>query len=178
MTLADYKMLHAPEMAEDAFVAALRDSPAAGEARTMYRTLKVEGVSPACFLGFFHVESKYGTVGVCNDYDTKNPGNVRTPASLSLSASLTPDIPGKGRYAKYATWTNGTLDWAKRIKGPKYAGSALLTVRQVLPKYAPSHDNNDPDAYARTVLAMVERWGGKGDKVALRIGCGLTRGTL
>jgi hypothetical protein len=31
-------------------------------------------------------------------------------------------------------------------------------VREVLPKYAPGGDSNDPDAYARTVLALIEQW--------------------
>jgi len=163
MTLSDYPMNHAAEVSRERFVAILaeNDSPAVAEGAAMYDTLVASGVSVLVFLGFYHVESRMGKVGVCKDYDTKNPGNVRTPASLSLSASLTPEIPGKGRYAMYPTWTFGTLDWCKRIKGPKYAESGLLTVRQVLPKYAPSSDRNDPDSYARTVLAMVERWGGK-----------------
>ena len=134
MTLADNPMCHHPEMTEDVFVATLRLSPAGNEAQEMYRILVRQGLSPAVFLGFFWVESKYGTVGVAADYNTKNPGNVRTPEDSALGTQ-TPEVPGKGRYAWYPVWVNGTLDWCLRIKGPKYAGSGLSTVRQVSVSY-------------------------------------------
>jgi len=130
-TLSDYKMLHKPEMTEAEFVEILSDSPAAGEARAMYRTLKAEGVSPAVLAGFFWVESKFGAVGVCRDHKTKSPGNVRTPEYERLASGMV-DVPGKGRYAKYATWADGTEDWCHRIKGPKYGATGLATVREVL----------------------------------------------
>ena len=34
------------------------------------------------------------------------------------------------------------------------------TIDTIVPVYAPSHDQNDPDAYIRTVKRLVARWRG------------------
>lgn len=158
MTLADYDIAGAPDLTLAAFAGPLDtwDSPALSEAGAMYRALVDAGVRPSVFLAFFWVESKFGTTGIVKLFDTKNPGNVRTPEITSALTTIV-DTP-RGKFARYPTWESGARDWAARMVGPKYAGVGLRTVRQVLPKYAPSADSNDPDAYARAVLARVEEW--------------------
>lgn len=156
--IPDYPMAGPPDMTLSGFVRLLaeQDSPANGEAEAMYAACLAEGVSPVTHLAFFWHESHFGKLGICQDYDTKNPGNVRSPEDPSLGEI----IPTRGGpFAKFPTWENGTLDWGKRIRGPKYAGAGLMTVRQVLPKYAPTGDNNDPEAYIRSVLTYVETHG-------------------
>ena len=156
MTLHDYPMAGPADMTLAAFTKVLADanSPARFEASGMYSRLVNNGVSPAVFLGFFQVESRFGTVGVVVTHDTKNPGNVRTPEEPATAIEIV-QTP-RGPFARYATWTLGTYDWCKRILGPKYAGSGLRTVRQVLPKYAPEDDDNVPEAYIASVLRFVE----------------------
>jgi N-acetyl-anhydromuramyl-L-alanine amidase AmpD len=150
-------------MTREAFRDVLRrgDSPALPDAGNMYDALVAEGVRPAVFLAFFMVESQLGTQGIVKEYVTRNPGNVRTPEMPGL-ASGSVDTP-RGTFATYPSWGAGTKDWAKRLKGPKYAGAGLTSVRQVLPKYAPSTDSNDPDKYADKVVSLVEQWASAGD---------------
>jgi N-acetyl-anhydromuramyl-L-alanine amidase AmpD len=130
-------------------------SPALAEAGAMYGALVARQVHPAVFLGFFQQESRFGMVGICNDYATKNPGNVRTPEQAGAGAVIqTP----RGQFVRYPTWVSGTADWALRMRGPKYEGAGLTTVREVLPKYAPKSDQNDPQVYADHVIAAVQAW--------------------
>lgn len=156
--IADYPIIGPPDLTREQFRKILRDgnSPALAEADSMYLALTNADVRPAVLLAFFWVESRFGTVGVAKDFDTKNPGNVRS--SERATATRTIVQTPRGPFAKYPTWADGTADWAARMVGPKYAGAGLATVRRVLPKYAPSADSNDPDAYARTVLSLIDDW--------------------
>lgn len=158
MPLSDYAITGQAALSRERFGAILRagGSPAAPESDSMYLLLRNADVRPEILLAFFWVESKFGTVGVAHDFNTKNPGNVRSPERATL-ARVTVQTP-RGTFAKYPTWADGCGDWAARLTGPKYAGAGLTTVREVLPKYAPSQDSNDPHAYAATVLALIESW--------------------
>lgn len=146
-----------PDVPYDRFKAALTDvgSPAAPEAHGMYSHLAAHRVHPSVFLAFFRHESGYGLLGICKEYDTRNPGNVRTPEvpSAGVTVVQTP----RGQFAKFPDWRTGTADWAARLAGPKYAGAGLTTVRQVLPKYAPSSEN-DTERYIASVLADIARF--------------------
>ena len=147
-----------PRISKAAFARVLVQaaSPAATIAAELYDLCVGEGVDPAVALAFFGHESSYGTAGITKVYDTKNWGNVRTPEDARLGQPIS--IPGRGSFVKYPTWQNGLLDWCHRLKGPKYAGSGLLTVESILPKYAPGSDGNSPARYAQAVRAAVEDW--------------------
>jgi hypothetical protein len=156
--LDDYAIAGPADLSRAAFARLLRQaqSPAAPEAGPMYDALVSAGVRPAVALAFFGHESRFGTTGICAEYQTHNIGNVRSPERAGPGVTVV-DTP-RGAFASYQTWTLGASDWALRLRGPKYEGRGLLTVRQVLPVYAPPSDGNDPDAYARAVLASIERW--------------------
>lgn len=129
------------------------DSPAAPADPSLYAIPERYGIDPAVALAFFEHESKYGKVGVCKEFDTKNWGNVRTPYDPTLSTGSTPHP-----FAKYATWQDGLEDWCKRILY-RYIGLWQLdTVRKALPKYAPGSDGNAPQRYADAVIANVRKW--------------------
>jgi N-acetyl-anhydromuramyl-L-alanine amidase AmpD len=146
-----------PDVPYDRFKAVLTEagSPAAPEAHGMYSHLAAHRVHPSVFLAFFRHESGYGLLGICKEYDTRNPGNVRTPEvpSVGVTVVQTP----RGQFAKFPDWRTGTGDWAARMAGPKYAGAGLITVRQVLPKYAPSSEN-DTERYIASVLSDIQRY--------------------
>jgi hypothetical protein len=156
--MEDYPITGPAGLSRERFGAILREagSPAATEADSMYLALRSADVRPEVMLAFFWVESKFGTSGIAAQFQTKSPGNVRSPERATLSRTIV-QTP-RGPFAKYPTWADGAGDWAARLTGPKYAGAGLTTVRQVLPKYAPRPDGNDPHAYARTVLALIEQW--------------------
>jgi N-acetyl-anhydromuramyl-L-alanine amidase AmpD len=157
--LVDYDIKGPPDLTIDRFIRILTDagSPATGEAAAIYASLDHHGVRPSVWLAFGWVESKLGREGIVAEYNTHNMGNVRSPELPALGKTI--DTP-RGRFATYLGWTEGAYDWGARMVGPKYAGADLTTVRQVLPKYAPSSDSNDPDAYARAALAKIEEWVG------------------
>jgi hypothetical protein len=164
--LDDYPLLGPADLSRAAFTRVLREtrSPALAESRGMYDALVAAGVRPAPFLAFFRQESRFGLEGTAAQYQTHNPGNVRTPELANVATTVaTP----RGRFASYPDWTTGTRDWAARMRGAKYAGRGLRTVRQVLPVYAPAADGNDPQAYATAVLASIERWLKEGGMVQL-----------
>lgn len=147
-----------PRISEAKFELVLNQhqSPAAAEARQLYRICVAEGIDPAVALAFFYHESSLGKAGICKEFDLKNWGNVRTPEDPKLGQSI--QIPGRGPFCKYATWSMGLLDWCKRMKGPKYAGAGLHTVETIIPKYAPSSDGNAPNSYIKAVRSLVEDW--------------------
>lgn len=148
----------APRISAARFAAVLQQaqSPAAALSAELYAICVEEGIDPAVALAFFVHESSAGTAGLTKQFGLKNWGNVRSPEDISLGIVI--PIPGRGNFAKYASWQAGLRDWCKRIKGPKYAGVGLTTVETILPKYAPSSDNNNPARYAEAVRQMVARW--------------------
>ena len=148
----------APRISSARFASVLEQykSPAAPLASELYGICVEEGIDPGVALAFFVHESSAGTAGLTKTYDLKNWGNVRSPEDANLGTAI--PIPGRGNFAKYISWQNGLRDWCKRIKGPKYAGSGLVTVEQITPKYAPSSDANNPAQYAVAVREMVAKW--------------------
>lgn len=135
----------------------LRDaqSPAAEWGNELWTVCQFEGIDPAVALAFFRHESTFGKAGICKDYDTKNWGNVRSPEDPAAGAI----IPTRGGpFAKYSSWQLGLVDWCRRLKGPKYAGEGRMTVETIIPKYAPSSDNNNEQAYVNAVKADVAKW--------------------
>jgi hypothetical protein len=160
MSQGDEPISGPPDLTPARFAAILAEarSPAAPFAGTIYDAFVVTGVRPSITLAFFKHESRFGTQGVAATYNTRNWGNVRSAERPELAGA--PVETPRGRFATYPTWTAGALDWSYRLTGPKYAGRGLLTVRQVLPVYAPPSDGNDPDAYADAVIADVRAWVG------------------
>lgn len=159
MALSDYELAGRADLSAAEFRKILQSaaSPAAPEAEAMWAALAQIGVRPAAFLAFFREEGNFGLAGIQPKYGTKNPGNVRAPERPALAKGSVTD-PNRGTFAVYASWELGTADWAYRLRGPKYEGAGLHTVRQVLPKYAPQADGNSPDAYVRHVLAAIDQW--------------------
>ena len=108
--LNDYPIAGPADLSHAAFARVLQDgrSPTVPEAGAMYDALVAAGVSPATFLAFFQHESRFGTVGICKEFDTRNPGNVRTPERAEPGVTIV-ETP-RGRFAKYPDWTMGTRD--------------------------------------------------------------------
>jgi DNA-directed RNA polymerase specialized sigma24 family protein len=81
--------------------------------------------------------------GIAKDFTAR-----RTPATSAAPSG--PRSRGRscrrraGRSPSTRPGPTGRSDWAARLIGPKYAGAGLTTVRQVLPRYAPSGDRTTP----------------------------------
>ncbi len=147
-----------PRISKATFVNVLRtaNSPAAPEAESMYDGCASVGVDPALLLAFFQHESSYGKAGICKTHDTRNPGNVRKAYNTSRGRQL--QIEGRGPFWKFDSWTEGSIDWAERMKVVYSQQKGLDTVEKAIPIYAPSSDNNKPERYIQSVLTAVKTW--------------------
>lgn len=124
------------------------NSPAVGAADAMYNLGVEYGIDPAFCLAFFVNESTAGTAGVART--TKSVGNIRTTAGYA-------DYQG---YRKYDSWEQGIEDWYRLIRDLYIGQWNLTTVDQIIPVYAPTFDNNNPDHYVSTVKTLVSSWRG------------------
>lgn len=169
MTLVDRNSVvvnTGPRITADQFAKILEavSSPALVEAALCYKVIVAEGIDPAYCLASFAVESAYGTVGICHDYGTYNPGNCRS-SSIGIRESITD--PQKGTFVKYPNWYFGFKDMAHRLidKAFPYAQAGAKTIRAILPLWAPGADSNSPDSYVNTVVNLMNRWIGKGERM-------------
>lgn len=124
-------------------------SPAAGLGQHLYDLGVRYGIDPAYALAFFVHESGCGTKGVARF--THSLGNIR----------WTDGFDNYEGYRKYASWEGGMEDWYKLITGLYINGWGLRTVDAIIPRYAPSGDNNDPPSYIASVKSLVDTWRGK-----------------
>lgn len=134
-------------------VLASYNSPAVGHGQEIYDLGLKYGINPAISLAFFIHESGAGSnpawAGWKEDgTTTKNIGNI----------ICTPGYNCYGRFRDYDTWAAGIEDWYKLISELYVGEWGRTTVEQIIPKYAPSADNNDENAYINVVKALVEGW--------------------
>lgn len=122
-------------------------SPACGTGQQMYDLGVQYRIDPIWCLAFFQHESSLGLKGEATI--TRNMGNLR---SSSLEAFE------RDGYAVFYSWPEGYKAWYALISGPLYVGAGLTTPEQILQRYAPAGDNNDPDQYARAVEQDVQNW--------------------
>lgn len=124
------------------------NSPALDDAQAFYDLGVARGIDPAYCLAFFIVESGAGTRGVART--TYSIGNIRA----------LPGQPQYDGYRQYTSWREGIADWYRLIDEVYIRDRGELTIDAIVPVYAPSFDQNDPDAYIRTVKRLVARWRG------------------
>ena len=117
-----------------------RGSPAYGNGQVFWDLGVAYKIDPAYFLAFFAKESSMGADP--NWQQTNNPGNI-----ICLSECTS-------RFQYYDSWAEGAEAWYSLISR-KYAGQS---VHQILSVYAPASDGNNPNAYADTVLQLVQQW--------------------
>lgn len=144
-----------PDMTLDQWAAILINGStlSAADINAGYQAVVAERVSPAFVLAIFWVESHFGQIGICAQYNTKNPGNTR---SSFLVPGEVVDTP-QGPYIRYDSWLKGFQDLAARLVG-KQQYQGLSTIGQVLPVFAPTKDNNDPAAYIQSVVNLINGW--------------------
>jgi hypothetical protein len=121
-------------------------SPAAGSGQDLYNLGVQYNIDPAFALAVFHHESNYGKYGEAAN--SLSLGNLRC---ISGAACV-------NGYAWFNSWQDGYSAFYKLIAGPMYVGSGLTTPAAIIPKYAPSGDNNDPSGYIAAVQADVQIW--------------------
>lgn len=131
-----------PERWRQQLVAA--GSPIAAEWEATYAAAKPH---TALCLAMLEVESRYATRFNANVPENKNPLNLRPPSG--------------GGYMAFDSYTEAVRAWRDRITDPAYKGGVYdktVTILELIERYAPANDSNDPSAYAAIVAARVTSW--------------------
>ncbi len=121
-------------------------SPAQGTGQDLYTLSQAYGIDDAYALAFFKEESQFGTTGVARL--TKSLGNIRCTAGYTCRYG----------YRSYADYPSGYADWYQLIVNVYLHQWHLRMVQQIVPRYAPATDGNDPAAYSVAILQSVAMW--------------------
>ena len=124
------------------------NSPAAGEADSMYAACVQAGCDPAVAVAFFEHESSGGKAGVASY--THSIGNIRCTGDTDCFQT-----EDNGSFKRYASWTAGLQDWVKLLQFYKDSWH-LVTLEEIIPRYAPQADHNDEATYIASVKARVD----------------------
>jgi len=147
-----------PRISQATFEYMLRDSqsPAAPEARHAWAAVASQGVDPLFALAIFWHESRFGTVGIVQQHDLRNPGATR---SSRTGVGQPVDIPGRGQFWRYPKWTEGFRDLARRLVDPDftYRRQKAWAIGQVIALWAPRSDGNDPASYIASVVRFMSQ---------------------
>jgi len=126
-------------------VLAAANSKATGTGQALYDLSKKYGIDDAYALAFFEHESTFGTGGVARA--ALSLGNIRCSEGYQC-------IEG---YRAYSSWVAGYADWYRLIRDLYISQWGLRTVEQIIPKYAPSSEN-DVAGYIAAVEKAVQSW--------------------
>jgi Mannosyl-glycoprotein endo-beta-N-acetylglucosaminidase len=143
-----YSVLGKPTISADFInrVLASYNSPAAGKGQALYDMGVKYGIDPAFALAFFMHESSFGTQG-------------EAQVSLSLgNLRCIPNYKCQDGYAWFSSWEDGFQAWYELIRNLYVSQWGLTTVSQIIPKYAPSSDNNDEAAYIAALKHAIDTW--------------------
>lgn len=131
-------------------VLASYNSPAAGLGKAMYDLGVKYGIDPVYALAFFMHESLFGTTGEARV--TLSLGNLRCiPSRPCIDQN-------RGGYAQMYNWVDGFEQWYKLIRNLYVAQWGLVTVDQIIPRYAPNSDGNDEAGYIAALKHEVDAW--------------------
>jgi hypothetical protein len=121
-------------------------SPAAGKGQTLHDLGAQYGVDPAFALAFFMHESSFGTQGEARK--SLSLGNLR----------CIPNFRCEDNFAQFDTWEDGFKAWYQLIRNLYVAQWGLTTVDQIIPRYAPSADNNNEQGYIAALKHALDTW--------------------
>jgi hypothetical protein len=152
--VGDYHLEAAPSLNAGQIDAILADygSPAAGTGRDWMELGEKYGIDPAFGVAFFIHESSAATnpgwAGIKPDgTTTHNVGNIICAGYPTCY----------GRFRDYDSWQVGIEDWYRLIRHEYIESRNLQTVRQIIPIYAPSIEN-DVEQFIISVEQMVDSW--------------------
>jgi hypothetical protein len=133
------------------------NSPTAGMGQDLYNLGVQYGIDPVYALAFFMHESLFGTTGEARV--TLSLGNERCIQDRPcINTQGTTCQTGQSCYAKMNSWQDGFEEWFKLIRNLYVAQWGLVTVDQIIPKYAPNSDGNDEAAYIAAIKNTVDTW--------------------
>jgi N-acetyl-anhydromuramyl-L-alanine amidase AmpD len=152
----DYYIEGAPTISKKLFhdtLAANPRSPITDDADQYYDLCVQYRINPAVALAFFVKESSKGTAGISTQ--TLSWGNMRRARN---PARTTGTLNTQwGPFAIYKTWLDSLADWCENLLSEVYKGEGRTTVRSVIPKYAPSFENNT-NQYIQQTIDRITQW--------------------
>jgi hypothetical protein len=116
-------------------------SPAQGTGQALYDLSVTYQIDDAYALATFQKESSFGRAGVARE--THSLGNI-------ICAGYPTCL---GRFRSYRTWEEAYTDFYRLI-AREYVASGLTTVETIIPKYAPSSEN-DTVLYIHDVCRLM-----------------------
>ena len=125
-------------------------SPAIGEGHILYDLSVSYGIDPVYPLAFFEHESNFGLKGEANY--THSLGNLRCMSGYTCVDK------DRGGYTYFQSWGDGFKAWFDLITSSLYKGDGLTSIESIIPRYAPSADNNDESSYINSLLYCVNTW--------------------
>jgi hypothetical protein len=147
-----YIVTHKPTVTVAAInnMLAAHHSPVAGQGQMIYDESVKYGLDPAYVVSTFGHESNFGTRGEATK--SKSPGNLRCIASARCADG----------YAQFDTWQAGFDALGQLVAGSLYVGDHRIIPETIIPRFAPSADNNDEAAYIASLehITDVLRAGG------------------
>lgn len=157
----DYSLIAPPSVTPaqiDQILDAYR-SPATGTGQIFYDLGLEYGIDPAFAVAFFIHESGAGTNprwDGMKQFDASDPRRSTTTHNIgNISCAGYPSC--LGRWRDYPNWEAGIRDWYRLIAVEYIEGRGHRTVADVIPVYAPSHEN-DVQGYVSVVEQLVDGW--------------------
>jgi hypothetical protein len=152
----DYYIEGPPTISRQLFhdtLAATPRSPITDDADRYYDLCMQYRVNPAVALAFFVKESSKGTAGVA--VQTQSWGNMRRARKAERTTGTL--NTQWGPFAIYRSWLDSLADWCENLLSEVYKGEGRTTVRSVVPKYAPSFENNTA-VYIQQTITRISQW--------------------
>lgn len=148
VTPGPYAVVGKPTLSVDFInrVLASYHSPAAGKGQSLYDLGVKYGIDPAFALAFFMHESTFGTAG-----------EARVSFSLGNLRCI-PNFKCQDGYAWFASWEDGFGAWYRLIHDLYIDQWGLVTVDQIIPRYAPNSDNNNEASYISSLKHYLDSW--------------------
>jgi len=122
------------------------NSPAAGKGQTLNDLGKQYGIDPTFALAFFMHESSFGTQGEATK--SLSLGNLR----------CIPNFRCADNFAQFDTWEDGFKAWYQLIRNLYVDQWGLTTVDLIIPRYAPTADNNNEQGYIAALKHAIDTW--------------------
>jgi hypothetical protein len=143
-----YSVIGSPSISVDFInqVLAAYHSPAAGKGQALYDLGMQYNIDPVFALAFFMHESSFGTKGEAAN--SLSLGNLR----------CIPNFRCQDNFAWFNTWEDGFKAWYELIRNLYVAQWDLITVDQIIPKYAPEADHNDEAGYIAALKHAIDTW--------------------
>lgn len=138
-------------------VLAAYGSPASGKGQQLYDLGVKYDIDASFALAFFQHESTFGKFGEATT--TLSLGNLRCiPDAACVNTTGQPCQPKQSCYASFVTWDAGFEAWYRLIRLLYVNQWHLMTIEQILPRYAPTADHNDEAAYISSVEHSIDLW--------------------